>query len=104
MGDRAARHELVGDRLGRIDGDREADPLRLHPLLGLPRRERVDADYVAVQVHERPARVTRVDGRVGLHEVKQVWTRLRLGRLERIEAVTTLAALTLLARWFLHGA
>ena len=30
------RHELIGDRLGAGDRDREANPLRLHARLGLP--------------------------------------------------------------------
>src|SRR3989442_9377213 len=46
-----------------VDGDREA-VTRVEA--GLARDRRVDADHLAADVDERPARVARVDGGVGL--------------------------------------
>ncbi len=58
--------QLVHDPSGQVDRDAEADPL-VTPAVG---RDRVvDADHFAFHVDERPARVTRVDRRVGLKEV-----------------------------------
>ena len=49
-----------------VDGNREADA---DVAAGARNDRRVDADELAVQVHERAARVARVDRRVGLNEV-----------------------------------
>ena len=50
--------------LDHVHGDREREALAL----GIDRR--VDADDLALEVQERTARVSRVDGRIGLEEVK----------------------------------
>jgi hypothetical protein len=58
--------ELRDELLGEIDGDREADA-------DVAARAAVDggvdADHLALEVHEGAARVARVDGGVGLNEV-----------------------------------
>jgi hypothetical protein len=60
---------LLDDGQHRVDRDREAQPdgARLATRLSLRRLDRcVDADQVAVQVHERAAAVAGVDGGIGL--------------------------------------
>ena len=54
------------------DTDGKADALRLHPCPGRATAQRIDADYLAVQVDQGSAGVDWVDGRVGLDQVKQV--------------------------------
>ena len=61
--DLAARDQLLGDVLGEVDRDREADALAA----GVDRG--VDADRLAADVAQRAARVAEVDRRVGLDEV-----------------------------------
>ena len=61
-----ALDQLLHHRAGEVDGNGEAVP-GVEP--GLARDRRVDADHLSTHVHERPARVAGVDGRVGLDEV-----------------------------------
>src|SRR5262245_34579620 len=66
-----ARLDLVGDRLGLVDGDSEG--LRLLALELRPLRGRgVDADDLPGGVDERAARVTRLDTRVVMDEPGQL--------------------------------
>ncbi|MFN8623477.1 MAG: hypothetical protein U0869_22290 [Chloroflexota bacterium] len=64
--DLLARHHLLDDRLGEVDGQREPDAGRV------ARDRGVDADDVALGIHERAARVAGVDRSVGLDQVAQV--------------------------------
>ena len=72
MGGLAILHDLVGHPLGDVRRDREADAdgagltTRGRPARG--RDGHVDADELPVAVDERPTRVARVDGRVGLDD------------------------------------
>ena len=59
----AIADQAAGDKLGRVDRDREADPLCRQD------HGRVDADDVAAGIDERTTRVARVQGRVGLEHV-----------------------------------
>src|SRR5205814_7864846 len=70
--------QVAQNRLRAVDRHREADRLRL---LG---DERVDADDVAAAVHERAARVARVDRGVGLDHGL-----LREARQEAVERKST---------------
>src|SRR4051812_40945751 len=80
-------HELISDRLGGGDRDRKANALRLHTRLGLACHQRIDADHLALQIEQWPARVAGVDWRVSLHDIEQIWAL----------AITGVA-------WLLHGA
>src|SRR3989442_395320 len=62
----AALDQLLHHRAREVNGNGEA-VARVEP--GLARDRRVDADHLAMHVHERSPRVARVDGRVGLDEV-----------------------------------
>ncbi len=64
--DGLARGQLLGDPLRQVDGDGEADAF-ITAAVG--RNGRVDADDLAVEVHERAAAVAGIDGRVSLDEV-----------------------------------
>ena len=55
--------DLAGDEARGVGGDRKADALRAHDHGG------VDADHFARRRHQRPARIARVERRVGLHHV-----------------------------------
>ena len=57
--------QLVDQRLGRVDGDGEAD------VLGLAGDRGVDADDLALHVEQRPAGVAGVDRGVGLQQVRR---------------------------------
>src|SRR5262249_13374249 len=48
-------------------------PLRGHARLGLRGCQRVDANHLALQIEQRPARVAGVDRRVGLDHVEEIW-------------------------------
>ena len=66
--DRAVVDQLLGDLLGGVDRDREADPdVALGLAAGLDLR--VDPDHSALGVEQRAARVAGVDRRVGLDRV-----------------------------------
>ncbi len=65
--DFAVLHDLLHDAARHIRRDREADTLIAFRTVRDDRR--VDADQLAAVVHQRPARIARVDGRVGLDEV-----------------------------------
>src|SRR5690606_24306841 len=58
--------QLVHDLPDHVDGNSEADA---DVAAGRTDDGGVDADQVAVQIHQRPARITGVDGSVGLNEV-----------------------------------
>ena len=62
---------LIGDGSGGVDRDREANPLRLHTWLGLPRDQCIDANDLALEIRERAARIARVDRRIGLDRVEE---------------------------------
>src|SRR5581483_4933415 len=62
----AARDQLGGDRLHRVRRDREADACVVARVAVDLRR---DADHLAAEIEERPARVPVVDRRVGLDRV-----------------------------------
>ena len=62
----AVLFELTHHRGGDVDGHREADT---HVAAGRPDDRGIDADQLAVQVHERASRVARIDRGVGLDEV-----------------------------------
>src|SRR5262245_31758389 len=64
--DFAVLRKLRADPLGEINRDREADALE-----SAARRSdgRVDADYFALQIDQRPTAITRIDGRVSLNEL-----------------------------------
>ena len=64
--DRAALDQLRRDIHGHVDRDREADSFAAAGTAG---DRRVDADDLALEVHERAAAVAGIDGRVGLQEV-----------------------------------
>src|SRR3990170_917491 len=59
----ALREQLDVALARHVGGDREADPRAARD------DRRVDADHLALHVHQRPARVAGVDRRVGLEEV-----------------------------------
>ena len=61
--------QLSADPLGQVDGDGEADAL---VAAGVGRNGRVDADDLAVEIHQRAAAVAGIDGRVGLDEILAV--------------------------------
>ena len=63
--ERLAGDRLGHDRPGDVDRDGEADAVAVRGDGG------VDADDIAAGVEQRPARVARVDRRVGLDEVGQ---------------------------------
>src|SRR4051812_32237276 len=71
MRDAPRLDELVGDTLGKVDRDREADSLRRNAGFRLPCDQRVDPDNLPGEVHERPTGVPRVDGRISLDQVEQ---------------------------------
>ena len=71
MDDLAGLNELIGYRPGRGDGDGEADALGLDTRLRQARNQRVDADHLSLEVNRQPARVSGIDGRIGLDDVKQ---------------------------------
>ena len=62
----AALFQLSADPFGQIDRHREANAL---VAARVGRNGRVDADHFAVEIHQRPAAVAGIDGRVGLDEV-----------------------------------
>ena len=64
--DVAVGDELAHDPLRQVDRDAEADPLVAAAVGG---DRVVDPDDLALHVHQRPARVARVDRGVGLEEV-----------------------------------
>ena len=64
--DAAGGRELGHDVLHHASGDREADAL---PAGGEVGHGRVDPDHATLEVHERPAAVPGVDGRVRLDEI-----------------------------------
>src|SRR3989449_10382620 len=70
-------HELVHYRTRQVHRDRKAVA---GIESGLARDRRVDADHLAADVHERPSRVTGIDGRDGLNEVLDCIARLREAR------------------------
>src|SRR6266516_4878980 len=72
--DVARLHELLHHGAGEVDRDREAIA---RVVAGLARNGRVDADHLALDVHEWAARVAGVDGRVGLDEVLDAVARAR---------------------------
>src|SRR2546427_11404967 len=72
--DVARLHELLHHGAGEVDRDREAVA---RVVAGLARNRRVDADHLALDVHERAARVAGVDRRVGLDEVLDAVARAR---------------------------
>jgi hypothetical protein len=48
---------------------------------GAAGNRRVDSDYLAVEVYQRASAVSRIDGRIGLNQVDQIFTALgRPGR------------------------
>ena len=71
--DAAVADQAAGDELGRVDRDREADPLRRQD------DRRVDADHLAPRVDQRAARVAGVQRRVGLEDVVDQPAGLRPG-------------------------
>src|SRR3546814_4532281 len=62
----ATRLEVLDDRAGPVDGNREPEVLRVGHDRG------VHTDDLAGRVHERTTRVARIDGRVGLDEAFEV--------------------------------
>src|SRR5208282_5162602 len=59
----AVLDQMTGDELGAVDGDREADSLRRQD------NRRVDADYLAARVDQRPSGVAGIQRGVGLDNV-----------------------------------
>ena len=64
--DLAVLNQFSADPFGEIDGNGEADALIAAGTAG---NRRVDADDLAVEVHQRAAAVAGIDGGVGLNEV-----------------------------------
>jgi hypothetical protein len=52
--DLAGLDELIGNRPGRCNGDREANPLCYDPAPPGRRPVCIDTDYLALQVYQRP--------------------------------------------------
>ena len=67
-GDLAAGDQLLGDLVGDVGGDGEADA---HRTAGGREDRRIDADHTAIDVEGRTARVAPVDRRVDLDEVDE---------------------------------
>ena len=58
--------QLVGDRLGKIAGNRKADA---HVTAAAAENGGVDTHHLAVQIDQRATGVTRIDRGIGLDEV-----------------------------------
>src|SRR5699024_12080971 len=65
----AVLDQLLRDRSGLVDGDGESEPDRALTLWTAGDDSAVDADDLAVHVHQRPTGVTRVDRCVRLHGI-----------------------------------
>src|SRR5947209_14080519 len=76
-----AGRDVVRDRQGIVDRDREADARRAHLEVAVDGGGGVHADHLAVGVDERPTGIARFDRRVDLNEAVQ-----------RLEAAAGIAA------------
>ena len=69
MRDRTGLNKLFGNCPGSIDRDGKAQPFRHGPAAAAAHDQGVDGDHFTRQVDQRTARVTLVDGGIGLDQV-----------------------------------